>query len=160
VGGDVGGAFAQAGDLVDVLEAVEFAFEAGEGVEGCGVGVAALFEEVGAGVEGHAAEAGRGAGGIVVRGARRRRCGRVRGGWRRRSRWRCGGVFGAEHGLGVAGEFVEALGGEADAEVVAGDLFELVGLVEDDGGGFGEDAGVGGSGGLLLDGGRRRRGGG
>ena len=42
----------------------------------------------------------------------------------------------------VAGEFVKALVGEADAEVVAGDLFELVGFVEDDGGGFGEDAGV------------------
>ena len=54
--------------------------------------------------------------------------------------------------LDVAGELVEALGGEADAEVVGGDLFELVGLVEDDGGGFGEDAGVGGVGGLLLDG--------
>ena len=53
-------------------------------------------------------------------------------------------VFGLEHDLDVAVELVEALGGEADAEVVGGDLFELVGLVEDDGGGFGEDAGVGG----------------
>ncbi len=61
-------------------------------------------------------------------------------------------VFGLEHGLDVAGELVDALGGEADAEVVGGDLFELVGFVEDDGGGFGEDAGVGCSGGLLLDG--------
>ena len=41
---------------------------------------------------------------------------------------------------------------EADAEVVGGDVFELVGLVEDDGAGVGEDAGVGGSAGLLLDG--------
>ena len=53
--------------------------------------------------------------------------------------------------LDVAGELVDALGGEADAEVVGGDLFELVGFVEDDGGGFGEDAGVGCAGGLLLD---------
>ena len=57
-----------------------------------------------------------------------------------------------EHDFDVSVELVESLGGEADAEVVGGDLFELVGLVEDDGGGFGEDAGVGGIGGLLLDG--------
>ncbi len=61
------------------------------------------------------------------------------------------GLFGLEEHLGVAGELVDALGGEADAEVVGGDLFELVGLVEDDDGGFGEDAGVGCACGLLLD---------
>ena len=44
------------------------------------------------------------------------------------------------------------MAGERDAEVLRGDVFELVGFVEDDDGGFGEDAGVGGSGGLLLDG--------
>ena len=41
--------------------------------------------------------------------------------------------------------------GEADAEVVGGDVFELVSFVEEDGGGFGEDAGVGCIAGLLLD---------
>ncbi len=40
VGADVGGALAEAGGLVDVLDVFELAFEAGEGVEGGGVGVA------------------------------------------------------------------------------------------------------------------------
>ena len=61
VGCDVGGALAQAGRLVDVLQAVELALEEAEGVERSGVGVAALFQELGALVEGHAAEAGVGA---------------------------------------------------------------------------------------------------
>ncbi len=56
VGGDVGGALAQAGGFVYIFEAFELAFEAGEGVEGAGVGVAAFFEELGAGEEGHTAE--------------------------------------------------------------------------------------------------------
>ena len=58
----------------------------------------------------------------------------------------------AEHGFHVASELVEALGAEADAEVVAGDLFQLVRLVEDDGAGGGKDAGIGGRRGLQLDG--------
>ena len=45
VGADVGGALAEAGGLFDVLDAFEFAFEAGEGVEDGGVGVAAFFQE-------------------------------------------------------------------------------------------------------------------
>ncbi len=40
---------------------------------------------------------------------------------------------------------------EANTEVVGGDLFELMGFVEDDGGGLGQNAGVGCIGGLLLD---------
>ncbi len=40
----------------------------------------------------------------------------------------------------------------SDAEVLAGDVFELVGFVEDYGRGFREDAGVGCARGLLLDG--------
>ena len=105
--------------------------------------VAALFEEVRA--------AGRRACGRVLarqsrfpREARRRTCASAS---RRVAQGALdgagGGLLGAEHGFGVAGELVEALGGEADAEVVGGDLFELVGLVEDDGGGVGQDAGVG-----------------
>ncbi len=54
-----------------------------------------------------------------------------------------GGLLGAQHDLDVAGELVEACVREADAEVVGGDLFELVRLVEDDCAGGGEDAGVG-----------------
>ena len=38
------------------LRKFELAFEAGEGVEGAGVSVAGLFEEVGAMFEGHAAD--------------------------------------------------------------------------------------------------------
>ena len=41
--------------------------------------------------------------------------------------------------------------GEGYAEVLAGDVLELVGFVEDDGSGFGQDACVGGVGCLLLD---------
>ena len=60
-------------------------------------------------------------------------------------------MFGLEHEVDVADEFVDALGAEADAEVVRGYFFQLVGFVEDDCGGFGEDTGVGCVGGLLLD---------
>ena len=87
VGADVGGALAEAGGLVDVLDAFELAFEAGEGVEDGGVGVAAFFEEV--------IRAGRRACGREWVGRmglrweeRRRRGGSGRGGWRRRRRWR------------------------------------------------------------------------
>ena len=148
---DVGGAFAEAGGLVDVLEVFELAFEAGEGVECSGVGVAGLLEEGLALVEGHASGGGRAEGAFAGEGSEEeagtlleRGAGVGDGAGE--------GVLGLEHGLDVAGELVDALGGEADAEVVGGDVFELVGLVEDDGGGFGEDAGVGGVGGLLLDG--------
>ena len=147
---DVGGALAEAGGFFDFPEALEFAFEAREGVEGAEVGVAALFEELGA-----VGEFACGRGRTALR----------RDGQRAEEEPRAvaeggggafdgggAGAFGAEHGLDVAGEFVEAVRGEGDAEVLAGDVFEFVGLVEDDGGGFGEDAGVGGAGGLLLDG--------
>src|SRR5579871_4372551 len=63
VGADVGGAFAEARGLFDVFDALKFAFETGEGVEGSGVVVAALFEELFAEVEGHAAYATSGVGG-------------------------------------------------------------------------------------------------
>ena len=41
---------------------------------------------------------------------------------------------------------------DRQAEVAGGDFFELVRLVEDDGRGLGQNAGVGRAGGLLLDG--------
>ena len=44
---DVGGALAQAGGLFDFAEAIEFALEASERVDGAEVGVAVSFEEVG-----------------------------------------------------------------------------------------------------------------
>ena len=62
-----------------------------------------------------------------------------------------GGFFGAQDGFDVAGELVETGVRKADTEVVGGYVFELVGLVEDDGGGLGQDAGVGCAGGLELD---------
>ena len=133
MGADVGGAFAEAGGFFDVFEAVELAFEAGEGVEDGEVEVAGVFEEVGAIEEGHAAGLG---GEVRVVGGE--------GGEEEAAAFAEGGeggleggggdLPGAEEGFGVAGEVVEAGGGEADAEVVAGDVFELVGLVEDDGG--------------------------
>ena len=143
---NVGGALAEAGGFFDFAEAFKLPFEALEGVGGPDVGVAAGFEEVGALCEFEAAK---------MRGAYGQRAeeeagtlaesggGALDGGG--------AGVFGAEHGLGVAGELVETGVGEGDAEVVAGDVFQLVSFVEDDGGGFGEDAGVGSAAGLLLD---------
>ena len=49
----------------------------------------------------------------------------------------------AEQDVCVAGQVFEAEIGERAAEVLRGDLFKLVGLVEDDGGRFRENAGVG-----------------
>ena len=103
--------------------------------------VAALFEEGLAVVEGHAAcsagspepPSGDGeehAGALFEGGA-----GAFDGGG--------AGFLCLQHQVDVADELVDALVREADAEVVGGDLFELVGLVEDDGGSFGKDAGVG-----------------
>jgi hypothetical protein len=155
VGADVGGALAKAGGLFDIFELVEFAFETSEGVEDSGVVVAGLFEEGFAVVEGHAAgatdslpyggsrdfggEDGEEHAGAVFEGG----AGAFDGGG--------AGFFCFEEEFDIAGELVEALRAEADAEVVGGDVFELVGLVEDDAGSVGEDAGVGGVGGLLLD---------
>ena len=45
--------------------------------------------------------------------------------------------------VGVAGKIFESEIGERAAEVLRGDLFKLVRLVEDDGGSFGENAGIG-----------------
>ncbi len=59
----------------------------------------------------------------------------------------------AEEDVGVAGEVLEAEVGERAAEVLRGDLLKLVGFVEDDGGGFREDAGVGSVAGGEADGG-------
>ncbi len=148
MGADVGGTLAQAGGFFDVADAVELAFEPNKCVDGAEVGVAVGLEEVGAVRELHAAWLGGvrfwqraeeearaladGGGGAFDGGA--------------------AGAFGAEHRFGVAGELVEAVAGERDAEVLRGDVFELVGFVEDYGGGFGEDSGIRGAGGLLLDG--------
>jgi hypothetical protein len=167
VGGDVGGALAQAGGLIHVLEAVEFCFEAGECVERSGVCVAELFEELGALLEGNSSEGGEwaGAGGCVKSGDGIR--GRLRGVRGQGSEEDAGalaqgcggaldggggGLFGLEHGLDITGQLVEALGSEADAEVVACDVLEFVRLVEEDGCGGGEDACVGGRASLQLDG--------
>ncbi len=54
-----------------------------------------------------------------------------------------GAFLAAQQQVNVADEFVEADVARPRAEVAGGDLFEFVGLVEDDGGGFGQDAGVG-----------------
>ncbi len=150
MGANVGDAFAQAGGLFDVLEIFEFAFEAGEGVEDGGVGVAGLFEEGFAVEEGHAASTVGHAVGVGGEDGEEE-AGAVFEGGAGAFDGAAAGLFGFEEDLGVADQLVDALGAEADAEVVGGDLFELVGLVEDDDGGFGEDACVGCAGGLLLD---------
>ena len=62
-----------------------------------------------------------------------------------------GGLFRLEHDLDVANELIDSLRAQADAEVVRGDLFELVRLVEDHSCGFGQNACVGRVGCLLLD---------
>jgi len=143
VGADVGGAFTQAGGLFDVLQVVEFAFESSERVEdavcssrrslrgrprGCGKGMRP-------GPAGNPADS----------------VGRIAKNMRERSLRMAQALSIADVLASLPsasgrrrGEFVDALVAEADAEVVGGDLFELVGLVEDDGGGFGQDAGVGG----------------
>ena len=55
---------------------------------------------------------------------------------------RSGGLT-AEQNIGVASEVFKAEVGERPAEVLRGNLLKLVGLVEDDGGRFRENAGVG-----------------
>ncbi len=138
VRGDVGGAFPEARNFLDIFDAFELRVEAVESVARAGVGVAGVFEELVAGGEVHAADE------IGTRGQRGEEEARAfaqSGGSGVDAGRR--GAFGAEHGLDVAGEFVESVQTERDAEVVAGDLFELVGLVEDDGGGGGQDAGIG-----------------
>ena len=63
-----------------------------------------------------------------------------------------GALLAAQERVDVAGQLFKANVRDGEAEVTRGDLFELVGLVEDDGGGFGQDAGIGRAGGLALDG--------
>ena len=144
---DVGGALAEAGGFVDFAESLEFAFESLEGVDGAEIGIAACFQEVGAVDEFEAAEV---AGADRERGEEELRT--LTDGLGGALDGRGGDAFASEHGFGVAGQLVKAGVGEGNAKVLAGDVFELVGFVEDDGGGFGQDAGVGRSGGLLFDG--------
>ncbi len=117
-----GGAVTQAGGLVHVLHALQFAFEPRQRVERGGVGVAGFFEKIGAIFKGHAASDGHAGkavaarvrgqrpeeqpGAIVQRGAGAGDAARQR-------------VLRLEHELDIAGELVEALRGEANAEVVA-----------------------------------------
>ena len=63
-----------------------------------------------------------------------------------------GSLFAAQKGVNIAGQFFEADIRDGETEVGGRDFFKFVGFVEDHGGGFGQDAGVGRSGGLLLDG--------
>ena len=160
--GNVGGALAQAWCLVDVLQAVKLALQAGEGIERSGVGVATLFQEVGAVFEWHAAKACVRAGAV-----RHIECGDGTG-WVIRQRGKeqarsfaqscsgaldgCGGgAFGAQHYLHIAGQLVEALRTEVDAKVAAGDVFQFVRLVEDDGACSGQHSCIERCSGLQLD---------
>jgi len=95
---DVGGALAEAGGFVYFAEALEFAFEALEGVEGAEVGVAAGFEEVGAVDELEPSEV---AGADGERGEEE--LGALADGGCRAFDRAGGDALGAEEGLGVAG---------------------------------------------------------
>ena len=61
-------------------------------------------------------------------------------------------LLAAQQHVGVARQLFKADVADREAEVAGGHLFQLVRLVEDDRGGFGQNAGVGRAGGLLLDG--------
>ncbi len=95
---DVGGTLAKACGFVDFAETLKFAFEVLEGVEGTEIGIAAVFEEVGAVEEFETAE---------VRGARGERGEEELGAFADGlgSTFDGGGAdaFGAEKGFGVAG---------------------------------------------------------
>ena len=145
LGAQAGDALAQAGGFVDAGEPLHLGFETAEGGADGHVEVAGGFEELFAAVEGLAAVAGHGQPAKNMR-ARSRSC------WRERRADCVGALFAAQQGFGVAGQLFKAHVADREAEVAGGDLFELVGLVEDHGGGLGEDAGIGRAGGLLPDG--------
>ena len=63
----------------------------------------------------------------------------------------CGALLAAQQHVGVAGQLFKAEIGERAAEVLRGHFFKLVRLVEDDGGGFRQNAGVGRCRGQLAD---------
>ena len=165
MGCNVGGALTQAGGFVYVLQSVQLALQAAQGIERSGVGVASFFQEFGALLEGHAAKAGVGTGvgcasRVAMESAAMASIVRQRGEEQARSLAQgcgcvldCGGAGppGAQHGLHIAGQFVEALGAEADAEEVARDVLQLVRLVEDHRAGRGQHACVGRRAGLQPD---------
>jgi hypothetical protein len=144
LGAEAGDALAQAGRFVDAFEGLHFGFKAAkDGADG-EVEVAGGFEELFAGVEGLAAVAGDGQAGEEEAGALAELLGD--GGER------LGALLAAELGIGVAGQLFKTEIADGEAEVLRGDFFELVRLVEDHGGSLGQDAGIGRAPGLLLDG--------
>ena len=135
VGAEGGSAVFEAGSFIEIGDAVELGFDERERRANGKIEVTRGFEEFFAIGEGMAAIGGHGEGGEEETRALAKllgKCGNLRG----------GGVA-AEKNVGIAGKIFEAQIGERAAEVLRGDLFKLVGLIEDDGGGFGEDAGVG-----------------
>ena len=140
-----GGAGLEAASFVDVVEALEFGFENFECGADTDVKVAGGLEEFVAIGESVAAVSVNGQAGEEEASALaelEREGGDLRG-----------PVFAAEEDLGVAGEVFKTDVGERAAEVAGGDFFKLVGLVEDDGGGFREDARVRRAAGGEADGG-------
>ncbi len=63
-----------------------------------------------------------------------------------------GAFLAAQQRVGVAGQLFKAHVADREAEVARRHLFQLVRLVEDHGGGLGQNAGIGRAGGLALDG--------
>ena len=63
-----------------------------------------------------------------------------------------GTIFRAQQGFGIAGQLFKADVAYRKSEVIRGNLFEFVGLIEDDGGSLGQDAGIGCAACLATDG--------
>ncbi len=145
VGAETGGAIFEAGNLIEIGDAIELGFDQRERGTHGEVEIAGGFEEFFAVGEGMAAVGGHGEGGKKEASALAKLLGK-------RGNLRGGGV-GARKNIGVAGEIFEAKVGERAAEVLRGNVFELVRLVEDDGGGFGQNSGVGGAAGGQTNGG-------
>ena len=150
MGANVGSAFAQARNLLDVLDALQLAFEPRQRVQRRGIGVAALFEKPLAVVKRHSPD-GRSAQRIFARQSGKKTVGPLLDGDAGIDDGRGKSVLALEHRLNVTGQLVEALRAEADAEVVGGNLFQLVRFVEDDHRCLGQNARIGRVRGLLLD---------
>ncbi len=127
--------FLEAGRFVDFSEALHLGLKQLEGGADGEIEFAGGFEELFAIGEGMAAVGGERQRGEEHAGALAELLGEGGHG--------CGALLAAQEHVDVAGQLFKANVRDREAEVIGGDFFELVGLVEDHGGGFGQDAGVG-----------------
>ncbi len=135
IGAERGGAVFEAGDFIEIGDAIELGFDDRKSGADSEVEIARGLEEVSTVGEGMTAVGRHGKSGEEEARPLAKllsECGNLRG----------AGIA-AKKDVGVAGEIFKAEVGERAAKVLRGDLFKLVRLVEDDGGGFGKNAGVG-----------------